>query len=369
MSRIFNKLRQQPLWIAIGISVILCLWVASGMLFATDIDDREERRAQKHKENPLVKVTITHINADEVNREISLYGRTEPDRVATLRSEVKALVEKIYVQKGEFVVTGQKILSLEKDDLVNRLKSVKSTLQQREIELDGARSLGKEGYQSPATLAQAGANLQATVSEMRSLELAIYKSDILAPFDGIMNDRYVEVGDLLKDGDEIAMIVDLDPLVITANVTENYVQDLSIGQPAHGRMASGQLLSGEIRYISSVSDLGTNTFKVEVAVPNVNYQQMAGMSTELALPLQKTWAMRITPAVMALDEAGNIGVKTVVDDYVKFVPIDIVKSDSNGVWLAGLGQQADVIIFGHGFVRDGDKVEVVRADQKNQNIK
>jgi multidrug efflux system membrane fusion protein len=369
MSRIVNKLRQQPLWIAIGISAILCLWVASGMLFANDVDDKEGRKAGKHKEDPLVKVTITRINAEEVNREISLYGRTEPDRVATLRSEVKAMVEKIYVQEGELVVKGQKILSLEKGDLVNRLDSAKSTLKQREIELEGAISLGKKGYQSQVNLAQAEANLQAALSEMRSLEIAIYKSDILAPFDGIMNDRYVEIGDFLKDGDKVAMVVDLDPLVITADVTENHIRNLSIGQPAHGRLASGQLLNGKIRYISSVSDLGTNTFKVEVAVPNANYQQMAGMSSELALPLQETWAMRITPAVMALDEEGNLGVKTVVDEHVKFVPIDIVKSDSKGVWLAGLGQQADVIIFGHGFVRDGDKVDVVQADQKAQKIK
>jgi multidrug efflux system membrane fusion protein len=68
---------------------------------------------------------------------------------------------------------------------------------------------------------------------------------------------------------------------------------------------------------------------------------------------------------MALDEQGNLGVKTVVDQHVKFVPIDIVKSDSQGVWLSGMGQQADIITLGHGFVRDGDKVEVVRADESS----
>jgi multidrug efflux system membrane fusion protein len=66
---------------------------------------------------------------------------------------------------------------------------------------------------------------------------------------------------------------------------------------------------------------------------------------------------------MALDEQGNLGVKTVVDEHVKFVPIDIVKSDSQGVWLTGMGQQADIITLGHGFVRDGDKVEVERIDE------
>ena len=68
---------------------------------------------------------------------------------------------------------------------------------------------------------------------------------------------------------------------------------------------------------------------------------------------------------MALDEQGNLGVKTVVNEQVKFVPIDIVKSDSQGVWLSGMGQQAEVIILGHGFVRDGDKVEVAYADENS----
>jgi len=363
MSSYVNKLRRQPAWIALGITIILCLWVASGMLFA---DNVEVKKPQKHRQAPLVKVTVSRVSAQEVNREITLYGRTEPDRVATLRAEVTALVEKVLVNEGESVSKGQIILSLEKSDVLNRLNSAKSSLKLREIELDGASSLGQKGYQSQANLAQAKANLEAAKSDVSSLELAVFKSDIIAPFDGVMNVRYVEEGDFLKDGDKVAMLVDLDPLIISANVTETDIQALRLGQPALGRMVTGKLLHGTIRYLSSVSDMGTNTFKVEVAVPNTDYQLLAGMSTELALPLQKTWAMRITPSVMALDEKGNLGVKTVVDEHVNFVPIDIVKSDSQGVWLAGLGQQADVISFGHGFVRDGDQVEVVQGDEKPQ---
>jgi multidrug efflux system membrane fusion protein len=153
--------------------------------------------------------------------------------------------------------------------------------------------------------------------------------------------------------------------VITANVTEGNVHGLKTQQQATGRMVSGDMLQGEIRFISSISEPGTNTFKVEVEVPNPDFTQMAGMSTELSLPLEKTWAMRISPAVMALDEQGNLGVKTVVDEHVKFVPIDIVKSDSQGVWLSGMGRQADIITLGHGFVRDGDKVQVQRTDENN----
>jgi multidrug efflux system membrane fusion protein len=276
---------------------------------------------------------------------------------------VKGLVKDVHVQEGERVSKGQKIISLEKSDIVSRLQSAKATLRQREVELKGAQSLKAQGYQSQTALAQATANLEMAKADRVSYQLAVFKSQIIAPFDGIINQRFVEVGDFLKVGDNIAILVDLDPLVITANVTEINVHALKVQQQATGRMVSGDILQGKIRYISSISEPGTNTFKVEVEVPNPDFTQMAGMSTELALPLEKTWAMRISPAVMALDEQGNLGVKTVVDEHVKFVPIDIVKSDSQGVWLTGMGQQADIITLGHGFVRDGDKVEVERIDE------
>jgi multidrug efflux system membrane fusion protein len=360
MAFTINKLRQQPAWIALIIFIALCLWVASGMLKAQNEDDSAQG---KRSEIPLVKVTVEHVNADEVTREINLYGRTEPDRTATLRSEVKGLVEDVHVQEGDRVSKGQKIISLENSDYVSRLQSAKATLKQREVELKGAQSLKDQGFQSQTALAQAIANLEMAKADVVSYEFVVFKSQIIAPFDGIINERFVEVGDFLKEGDNIAILVDLDPLVISANVTEVNVQGLKTQQQATGRTVSGDLLQGKVRYISSISELGTNTFKIEVEVPNSDYSQMAGMSTELALPLETTWAMRISPAVMALDEQGNLGVKIVVDEHVKFVPIDIVKSDSQGVWLSGMGQQADIITLGHGFVRDGDKVEVVRIDE------
>jgi multidrug efflux system membrane fusion protein len=367
MAFISNKLRQQPAWFALIIFIALCLWIASGMLKAQNENENDSAK-RKNAEIPLVKVTVENVTADEVTREISLYGRTEPDRIATIRSEVKGLVKEVHVQEGERVSKGQKIISIEKSDVVSRLKSAKATLEQREVELKGAQSLKKQGYQSQTALAQAIANVETAKADMVSYQLAVFKSQIIAPFDGIINVRFVEVGDFLKIGDNIAILVDLDPLVIAANVTEVNVHGLKIQQQATGRMVSGDVLQGKIRYISSISEPGTNTFRIEVEVPNADYSQMAGISTELALPLEKTWAMRISPAVMALDEQGNLGVKTVVDEHVKFVPIDIVKSDSQGVWLSGMGQQADIITLGHGFVRDGDKVEVARTDESNNTL-
>lgn len=358
MSKLLQTLRLQPYWIALVILILLTLWVASGMLFAEQTDNAQARKEAKHRAPSLVSVRAERVNAQSVAREINLYGRTEPNREVTLRSEVNGLVEKIYVQEGQSIKQGEPLVDIETSDLLNRLKSAKSTLSQRKIELEGAKSLGQKGYQSKVNLAQAQANLETAASEVSTLELALSKSTLRAPFDGIVNERFVELGDLLKDGDEVAMLVDLNPLIISADVTESDVRALTLGQQASARMVSGDTVTGTIRYISSVSDMGTNTFNVEVALENPQNVFLAGMSTELSIPLKTTLAVRITPSVMALDEAGNLGVKTVVNEHVKFVPIDIVKSDSQGVWLGGMGEVTDVITLGHGFVRDGDKVKV-----------
>ena len=252
MAFTINKLRQQPAWIALIIFIALCLWVASGMLKAQNENDSAK---SKISEIPLVKVTVEHVIADEVTREISLYGRTEPDRIATLRSEVKGLVKEVHVQEGERVSKGQKIISLEKHDVVSRLQSAKATLKQREVELKGAQSLKAQGYQSQTALAQATANLEMAKADMVSYQLAVFKSQVIAPFDGIINERFVEVGDFLKDGDKVAILVDLDPLVITANVTEANVHGLKTYQQATGRMVSGDMLQGKIRYISEILEI------------------------------------------------------------------------------------------------------------------
>lgn len=362
MSKLMHTLRLQPYWIALVILILLTLWVASGMLFAEQTDNAQARKEAKHRDAGLVSVRAERVHAKPITREINLYGRTEPNRGVTLRSEVSGLVVKVYVTEGQRVKEGEPLIDIETSDLVNRLKSAKSTLAQRKIELEGAESLGQKGYQSKVNLAQAQANLETAVSEVSTLELALSKSTLRAPFDGIVNERHVELGDLLKDGDEVAMLVDLDPLIITADVTESDVQALTLGQKASGRMISNDTVTGTIRYISSVSDMGTNTFNVEVAIDNPDTKYLAGMSTELSVPLRTTLAVRITPSVMALDEEGNLGVKTVVDEHVKFIPIDIVKSDSQGVWLGGMGEITDVITLGHGFVRDGDKVKVTYVE-------
>ena len=88
-----------------------------------------------------------------------------------------------------------------------------------------------------------------------------------------------------------------------------------------------------------------------MAIDNAKSQLLAGLSSELTIELAKMSAIKISPALLALDEQGNIGVKSVKETIVQFTPIEIIKSDSDGIWLTGLGEQVDIIVLGQGFVK------------------
>lgn len=358
--KVFSRkwLAQRPYILAVAISIILVVWMLSGNSESVTNTSTQ----QSVNEVPIPKVKVETFIAEPVHKTVELYGRTEPDRVSTLKAEVRGRIEEVLAKRGSVVKKGQVIARIAINDFQAQLQRSKALLKQRELEFSGAQSLHKDGYQGKVQLAKAEAELSAVKSEILRLELDIKNTVITAPFDGVLNTRYVEEGDYVKDGDKIAMVADLNPLIVRAHVTENQIADLKVGQVADIKLLTKEKISGKIRYISSVADDATNTFKIEVAVENDTNRLLAGLSSEVTIELEEIPAIKVTPALMALDEKGNIGIKTVVNDEVVFTGIDIVKSESDGIWLTGLAQKADVITLGQGFVRAGDKVQAVRAN-------
>jgi multidrug efflux system membrane fusion protein len=78
------------------------------------------------------------------------------------------------------------------------------------------------------------------------------------------------------------------------------------------------------------------------------------------IPAETVTAHRISPSLLTLDDAGNIGLKIINEQgEVEFVVADIALSSSDGVWLAGLPDTATIITVGQGFVTDGTIVDAV----------
>lgn len=352
-----SLLEKKPYILAILITVILIVWMSSGMLFAeSELDSTTSVKKKEEHHKKLPSVQITQFQSQDIQRSLELYGRTEPDRVVQLSAEVDGRVSKIFVNEGQVVKAGDKLVQLALEDKLAQLNYAKTLVKQRTIEFQGAQSLQAKGLQGESLLAQAEAALVEAQALVTLRETQVTKSTITAPFDGVLENQNIEIGSYVNKGQSLFDVVDLEPLVVRAYITENHVDSIKSDAEVNVKLVTGKTVKGKIRFISSISEVGTNTFPIEVEVANPEQKMKAGVSTEIDLMFAKESAIKVTPALLSLDKDGNLGVKTVIDDIVVFTPIDLIKAEQDGVWLGGFNGDTQVITRGQGFVRPGDKV-------------
>ncbi|CAH0538725.1 efflux RND transporter periplasmic adaptor subunit [Vibrio marisflavi] len=359
LSRIGGLFSSRPWLVSIVIVVLLGLWLGLGSLKSEEILKQPQPVSNKA---PLAKVVYQSFQAQPTFKVLELYGRTAPNKQAKISAEYPGSVVGLKVKKGDSVKKGQVIAQIDKADLAIQLAKAKAMLKVREKEFIASKSLRNRGLQGEVAFFTAEAALVDAKADMESAKRNLANTEVRAPFDGVVDDLPVELGDYVAIGDPVAHLIDINPLVIEADVSERYIQFIKPKLQARVTFVDGSKVSGFVRYVSKVSSTSTNTFPVDIEVDNHAQKIPAGVSSEVELNLVQTPAIKITPAMLALDKDGNLGVKILKNSHVQFVPIDLVKAEQDGVWLAGLGDSADIITVGQGFVRDGDAVIAVKSD-------
>jgi multidrug efflux system membrane fusion protein len=355
--------RNQSVLTALGITVALTLWLLSGT-GATDAVRDSSLQAPRLDRPAITSVRVRTMESRSVTRDVIIYGKTEAARSVTLRAEIDGRVLEIGAKRGARVSKGELIVRLDARDLESRLQQARALVRQRRIQYDASKRLKSKNFQSQANVAEALANLQAARASAKRVEVEIGNSSLVAPFDGVLHSRSAEVGDFIAEGKEIARIIELDPIVVTGDVTQRELGYLKVGARGSARLLTGEQLEGVLRYVASESDGATRTFRVELEVDNAAGKVVSGATAELRIPAEKLSAHYLSPALLSLNSQDKIGVKSVNDDgVVVFHTIDIVRTGLDGVWVAGLPERVRVITVGQGFVRAGDRVEA-RTDEQ-----
>ena len=345
--------------VSAGIAIAISLWLFSGTLDESD-DTVTADSAPAEQENRLTSVRVRSLVAEEVTRTVTVNGKTAPARVVELNAETDGRVIEIGTERGDRLDEGELIVRLDERDRSARLAQAVATVKQRELEFDAREELKNESYVSEAQLQEAAAQLEAAKAELSRAQLDIRNMTIRAPFDGALQDRHVEIGDFVKSGDPVATFVDERALIISANVSEFDAKNVHKGATARARLATGEDVEGVIRYVAPVADEATRTFTVELQIDNTAGEFRGGVTAELLIPAETIFAHKVSPALLTLDDEGNLGIKTVNDlGQVEFYQADIAMSSSEGVWIAGLPHTASIITVGQGFVNAGASVNSV----------
>ncbi|RZV39225.1 MAG: efflux RND transporter periplasmic adaptor subunit [Chromatiales bacterium] len=353
-----NLKRYKSWFLSGGIIAVVALWLLSGQIGGSEETGEATDVTAVAAARDAVRVRTQ--SAEEVMRTIVVNGKTAPARIVNLAAETDGRVEYVGAERGASLERGDLIVRLDKRDRNARLAQAEATLKQREVEFDARSRLKSDSYVSEAQLQEAVALLETARAEVTRAELDLTYMRVRAPFAGALQARMVEIGDFVKRGDPIATYVDNRSIIVSANLSEFDAKYVNVDDPAEARLATGETVRGRIRYVAPVADEATRTFAVELEVDNAEGLLRAGGTAELRIPAEAVFAHRVSPSLLTLDDAGNVGIKIINDrGEVEFVVADVALSTSNGVWLAGLPVTATIITVGQGYVASGATVDAV----------
>ena len=358
------------------IASLIFVWLVSG-LFVSPPNSVEEatssaviaKMKQTAPTEVVSRVRVSRINAEARRRSVTLRGRTEAKRIVEVTAEVAGQVVSRSVERGMQVSRGQLLCEIAIDDREVAVEEARAGLDKAQIEHAGSARLADQGLLSEVAIAASEARRQAAEAHLQRQILNLARTRVTAPFDGVVEDLHLDEGDYAGPGDSCVTLIDLDPMLVTAQVTEEQVEYLQLGTPVSGTTRLGRPVEGELSFIGNQSDAVTRTYAVEITVDNQDYSLRSGLTVSLQVSLGDIWAHRVAPSLLSLNEQSVMGVRLIDgNNRVVFRPIEIIEDGPNGMWVTGLPSTAKIITVGQEYVREGALVDPVFGDSIDDQI-
>ena len=188
------------------------------------------------------------------------------------------------------------------------------------------------------------------------------------PFDGLIEDRMVEVGTMVAPGTPVARVIDVNPVKVIAGVPERYAGAISRG--ADAGIVVGALrdreFAGRVSFIGAAVDPASRTVPIEITVPNPGGLLHPGMVAEVRIASAQRPETLVVPQQAVQRSEDGYYVYVVVDGdgdegpRVQARPVTLGESQAGQVPVdAGLNAGDRVVVVGQLQVAAGDRVNIV----------
>lgn len=345
-------------------------WIATGEFSEVGSAQQQDEPGQPaqpvpEEAKPVLR-TVAVVTPPRIQhaRAIHVAGQTAPDKKAVIATRVAGVIGELPVKQGDRIKAGDLILKLNAEEKIAAVDTAKALLSQRQAEWEAAERLAKSGNIAPLQVETAKAALAAAKSQVQAAESELERTQVLAPFDGWVDQVNVELGSSVMQGGQVATVINLNPILAKGEVSERDLRYIQVGESADVQLVDGQTVKGTLRYVSRDATAATRTFRVEIAIDNPETKIPAGMTAEIVLRTAPTDAVVLPRSVVTLSGTGDLGIRAVdTANKVVFFPIDLVDDTPNGLVLGGIPADARIIVAGQDLVAEGDTVNPVVADE------
>ncbi|WP_373187161.1 efflux RND transporter periplasmic adaptor subunit [Halopseudomonas sp.] len=341
--------------LAIILAVILLVW----LLLGEQRSARDEApAAQVIAEQTLSRVETRWSQAQFITREQVLQGQLKPSQQVQVSAQVTGRVVKILKQQGARVSAGEPLLVLSDEGRSQELEQARAIYRLRQKELASAKKLRASNYVTDNEIIRIEGEVAKAQADLSAAQLAVQYNQPVAPFDGVVDRRLVELGELVQPGAQLMSLVNVERLKASAYIPQQDAGRVEEGQSVKLQMLDGRELQGEVHFVSLAADPETRSFYVEAEADNPELWRVAGGSATLRIQLSPVMSHQLSPALLRLGPDGKLGVRAVDgEDTVINYPVQVVSITGAGATVEGLPERVQIITQGAGFVEPGQQVD------------
>ncbi|MEJ6002333.1 efflux RND transporter periplasmic adaptor subunit [Paucibacter soli] len=223
-------------------------------------------------------------------------GSIQPERRADLRAEVSAIVLQVLKENGEPVRRGDLLVRLDdtaiRDSLASAEEAARAagqSFEQAERQYQRLKTLQAQGMSSIQATEDAEirrnnaqSDLVAAKARAATARQQLQRTEVRAPFDGVVSERKVSAGDTAQVGKELVKVIDPQSLRFEGLVAADRLAELKVGQGVHFRVNGygNSGFSGKVKRVDVAANATTRQVEVMVAFAEGEKPKAAGLYAE-----------------------------------------------------------------------------------------
>ncbi len=327
------------------------------------------------KNIPLI--TTFKAKPEEFNHVLELQGNVTTKNLMVITPEYNGILTNVYVKEGQRVSKGQTLGKIDDGGMAQQLAQQQIQADLAKTTFERQKRLWDQKIGSEIQFLQAKSNYEGQSKAVSQLKQQISKTIIKAPFSGTIDDVITEQGSVVAAGQtQLMRIVNLDEMYIETEVPERYVNSITKGKDVEVNFpVLSKTIMAKVRQTSNVINPSNRTFKAEVAIPNKDKAIKPNLTARLKInDYTSENALLIPQSIISENADGEQYVYIIKDINDKnqgtasrvIIKTGRTQGDEIEV-LEGIENNAELIQEGARSVKDGQTVEVLTIDDKQND--
>jgi len=273
-------------------------------------------------------VEVTPLVRRDLSETLRVVGSLAPNETATIRPETTGLIRSIHFEEGQRVKKGDLLVKIDDSELRAQLAQSESRYELAKLNLARAENLRQTQSNTQADADRSRSEYSAAQADLELLKVRLARTEVRAPFDGIVESRTLSAGDYVNTQAVITTLNDLSKLKVEFQVPERYLTKVKTGTPFEVRSTTieeAAAIRGEVYFVNSVIDRATRSGAVKGILQPTSTNLKAGMFTVIEIVLEVRKGALTAPEGAILIEQRGPQLVTVVDlngdKVAAFVPV------------------------------------------------